>query len=305
MTDNVEADPGSGGATLAADDVAGVHYPRMKVALGGDGTASGDMASNAGAVGATVPRVTLASDDPAVALLGAIDTDTGVIAGDTTSLDGKITACNTGAVVISSGTITTVSAVTAITNALPAGNNNIGNMDIVTGPTGANALMVRGTVAAGAAAAQNPVLVGAQGVSTVPAAVDDGDAVELSADLHGRLITLANCPVEALLSFTTGLTPITDDSADTALTHVTGGETLHITGFSAMNGHASVDTLVVLKEETSGTILKAIWCQAEGGGAALMFNPPIRLPVAEKNVEIICGTTGASITANVEGFSAP
>jgi len=58
------------------------------------------------------------------------------IAGDTTSLDGKVTACNTGAVVISSGTVTTVSAVTAISNALPAGDNNIGNVDIVTLPSG-------------------------------------------------------------------------------------------------------------------------------------------------------------------------
>ena len=56
------------------------------------------------------------------------------IAGDTTSLDGKVTACNTGAVVVDSGTITTVSAVTAISNALPAGDNNIGNVDIVTHP---------------------------------------------------------------------------------------------------------------------------------------------------------------------------
>lgn len=61
---------------------------------------------------------------------GNLDT----IAGDTTSIDGKITACNTGAVVVSSGTITTVSSVTAIANALPAGDNNIGNVDIVTLP---------------------------------------------------------------------------------------------------------------------------------------------------------------------------
>lgn len=42
----------------------------------------------------------------------AILADTGTIAGDTTSIDGKITACNTGAVVLSSGTVTTVSTVT-------------------------------------------------------------------------------------------------------------------------------------------------------------------------------------------------
>lgn len=54
------------------------------------------------------------------ATLSSIDTDTTTIAGDTTSIDGKITACNTGDVTIGS--------------ALPAGDNNIGNVDIVTMP---------------------------------------------------------------------------------------------------------------------------------------------------------------------------
>lgn len=66
------------------------------------------------------------------------------------SIDGKITAVNTGAVVIASGTLT---AVTAITNALPAGTNaigklaansgvDIGDVDVTSVPTdpfGANA----------------------------------------------------------------------------------------------------------------------------------------------------------------------
>jgi len=175
-------------------------------------------AGGAGAVSAGVQRVTLASDDPAVAdlaaievlltaanvdhaanevlltsidadtgniltdtnamvvdlaaievLLGTIDTDTGALVTDLAAIEvlltaanvdhaanevlltaidtscglieGKITACNTGAVVISSGTITTVSAVTAITNALPAGDNNIGNVDIASSlPAGTNAI---------------------------------------------------------------------------------------------------------------------------------------------------------------------
>lgn len=60
----------------------------------------------AGAVAANTPRVTLGSDDPAVALLGTIDSDTNTIQTDTTSIDGKITACDTGAVVVASGAIT-------------------------------------------------------------------------------------------------------------------------------------------------------------------------------------------------------
>jgi hypothetical protein len=55
------------------------------------------VAAGAGAVDALTQRTTLASDDPAVALLGTIDTDTGVIAGDTTSIDGKTPALGVAA----------------------------------------------------------------------------------------------------------------------------------------------------------------------------------------------------------------
>lgn len=40
MADNVIANAGAGGATFATDDIAGVHYPRTKIAFGADGAAS-------------------------------------------------------------------------------------------------------------------------------------------------------------------------------------------------------------------------------------------------------------------------
>lgn len=46
MADNVVADPGSGGATFATDEISTVHYPRTKVCWGADGTANdADVAS--------------------------------------------------------------------------------------------------------------------------------------------------------------------------------------------------------------------------------------------------------------------
>ena len=110
MADNFNFTPGSGGIG-AADDVSGVLFAKVKLDLGTDGVSAPALAG-AGAVATGVQRVTLASDDPAVALLTTIDSDTNTIQSDTTSIDGKITACNTGAVVISSGTVTTVSTVT-------------------------------------------------------------------------------------------------------------------------------------------------------------------------------------------------
>ena len=46
----------------------------------------------AGAVAASTPRVTLGSDDPAVVLLGTIDSDTNTIQGDTTTIAGAVYA---------------------------------------------------------------------------------------------------------------------------------------------------------------------------------------------------------------------
>ncbi len=40
MADTFVANPGSGGSTFASDDVSSVHYPRVKVSVGPDGTAA-------------------------------------------------------------------------------------------------------------------------------------------------------------------------------------------------------------------------------------------------------------------------
>lgn len=71
MADDKSIKDGSGASfTMAFDDITSVFYPRHKVSLGADGAAT-DAVGGAGAVSAAVQRVTLASDDPAVAVLGA------------------------------------------------------------------------------------------------------------------------------------------------------------------------------------------------------------------------------------------
>ena len=129
MADNFTANAGSGGDTFAADEIAAVKYPRGKLSLGADGAAN-DAVGGAGAVTAAVQRVTLASDDPAVALLGTIDSDTSTIAGDTTSIDGKITACDTGSI---SGTVTANAGTNLNTSALALESG--GNLATIAGDT--------------------------------------------------------------------------------------------------------------------------------------------------------------------------
>jgi hypothetical protein len=71
MVDNVAITAGTG-TTVAADDISSVYYQRVKLALGADGTAN-DAKAGAGSVDTGTQRVTLASDDPAVASLAVVD----------------------------------------------------------------------------------------------------------------------------------------------------------------------------------------------------------------------------------------
>lgn len=100
MADNIDVTPGVG-KTVAADEIAGALHQRVKITVGADGTNDGDVSS------ANPLPITDSANE---ALLTTIDADTssiatyaGTIAGDTTSIDSKITACNTGAI---AGTVT-------------------------------------------------------------------------------------------------------------------------------------------------------------------------------------------------------
>jgi hypothetical protein len=46
MADNITTNPGSGGAVLASDDIAGVQYPRTKIVIGADGANDGDVSAS-------------------------------------------------------------------------------------------------------------------------------------------------------------------------------------------------------------------------------------------------------------------
>lgn len=130
---------GSGDSTVvvATDDVSGVHYQKVKLV---DGTAdSTTVIAAGGGVEAGALRVTLASDSTGVV---SVDDNGGSLTVDNahlTSLGGAI-----------SGTEVQVDVVAA----LPAGTNNIGDMDIVTVPAplsttggGTEATALRVTVA--------------------------------------------------------------------------------------------------------------------------------------------------------------
>ena len=151
MADNVVTSAAIGtGITLATDDIASVHYQRVKLSLGADGTAN-DANVGAGAVATGTLRVTLASDDPAVVALQILDN---AISGSEMQVDVITCALPTGASTAANqttiighldgveGLLTTIDADTStlagavsgtemqvdVVAALPAGTNLIGRI---------------------------------------------------------------------------------------------------------------------------------------------------------------------------------
>lgn len=113
MADNVAITAGTG-TTIGADEISSVKYQRVKVIVGADGTNDGDVC--------TANPLPISDAGGAITVDGTVAvTNAGI-----TSIDGKITACNTGAVVLSSGTVT---AVTSITNAVAVTNAGITSID--------------------------------------------------------------------------------------------------------------------------------------------------------------------------------
>ena len=138
MADNVTLNTMSGGSVVGADEIAGAQYQRVKVILGADGTNDGDVASgNPMPVAGTVTAnagTNLNTSALALETGGNLATIAGKdFATQTTlaALNGKVTACNTGGVVVTSGAITETNsaaiktAVELIDNAISGAGFNV------------------------------------------------------------------------------------------------------------------------------------------------------------------------------------
>lgn len=152
--DNTTLNTGSGGDVIASDDISGVKYQRVKLVEGADGVNDGDissanplpvtdaaaetsLASIDGKLTNPLPvsvsgGATSAKQDLQTALLTTID-------GDTSNLDVQLSTRLKPA-----DTLAGVTAVGSITNALPAGNNNIGDVDIASSALPTNAAQETG-----------------------------------------------------------------------------------------------------------------------------------------------------------------
>lgn len=203
----------------------------------------------------------------------------------------------------------TVDGSVSIASALPAGDNNIGNVDIVTMPNvtlaaGTNTNEVVGDAAHGAAVAGNPVLQAGEGRSTEPTAVDDGDVVRPLHTLLGKQINHPHALPGASWRYAAAAGGITDTTAVTLVAAAGAGIRNYITSLQVVNSHAAVNTEVVIRDGSGGTVIWRGWARANGSNMyQVIFPVPLR-GSANTLLEAACVTTGTATLIDAQGYSA-
>jgi hypothetical protein len=254
--------------------------------------------------------VVIASDQSAVPVSGTItETNSAAILADTVDIETNTanldvllsTRLKPADTLTAVTTVTTVSAVTAITNALPAGTNLLGKVGIdQTTPGTTNAVSATGNIASGTADSGNPVKTGGHARTTELTAVSTDQRVDSIYDKVGKQVVLPYSIPETLVSGTPAA--ITDNVAHDVIVAQGAGVFMYITSLMVTNSHASVGTLVSIQDDASTVIWKG-YAQAGGGGWAITFPAALKMPVANKKLQAICGTTGANVYVNAAGYS--
>lgn len=234
-----------------------------------------------GAVGTGTLRVTLANDSTGIV---SLTTSTASI--------GKLTA-NSG---VDIGDVDILS--------IAAGDNNIGNVDIVTMPNvtlaaGTNTNEVVGDAAHDAAIAGNPLRVGARAETALSGItlVSDGDTTDLYAGVDGVLITRPYCNLEDIVTATP--VAITDGSSTSVIASQGAGVKFYLTSAIIANSSAT-DVTVNLRDGTAGAV-KATFPVPAAGGVIHAF--PVPLPFsADTAVAADPSAAASTITITLVGF---
>ena len=297
MADGVTLNAGTGGAVISTDDIASVHYQIVKLAYGALDSAT-LAASGAGAVSAGVQRVTLASDDPAVTALQILDN---AIAGTEMQVD-VVAALPAGNNNIGDVDVASIA----------AGDNNIGNVDIVTMPTvtinspavtnaGTFAVQAAGAAAHDAAASGGPVQTGGVAQTSDPTAVTAGDATYSLHTIGAKQVFMPYSISGSRWSYAAASGGITNTTAVTVKAAAAAGIKNCITSVQVINAHATVSTETLILDGAAGTVLHRGWAQAAGGGYAHEFPVPI-CGTAATLLEVDNVTTGAAVYYNLQGY---
>ncbi len=241
--------------------------------------------AGAGTVAANTPRVTLASDDPAVVALQLLDNAVSGAGFNVTQLGGA-------AVPLGGGTEATALRVTIAsdsTGVLSVDDNG-----------GSLTVDATGNVAHDAADSGNPVKVGHKakafdGTPPGTAAAED-DRVDSVADLYGRQYVETTHPNfwDASVDYASAQTNASIKAAPGA------GLRLYITDVIISNGATAGN--ITLLDGSGGTVKFEVY-PGVNGGAAHSFRTPLRL--SDNTALVITSTTVTTHSVTVSGYIAP
>lgn len=96
---------------------------------------------------------------------------------------------------------------------------------------------------------------------------------------------------------------ITDTSAASVLAAAGAGLRNYITSLTVTNSHATVSTVVEIRDGTS-TVIHRAYAVAAGGGYTIWFPTPLR-GTANTAVNAYCITTGSNVYVSASGFRGP
>jgi hypothetical protein len=191
---------------------------------------------------------------------------------------------------------------------IAAGDNNIGNVDVVTMPNvtlaaGTNTNEVVGDAAHDAAIAGNPVRLAGRALTADYTAVAAGDTADIITTLLGKQVVYPYANPNQSWKYAAASGGITNTTGVTIKAAAGAGVKNYLTDLQIINGHASTSTDVQIRDGASGTVVWRGWAQAAGGGISIHFSTPIP-STANTLFEVACGTTGAAVYVNAQGFTA-
>lgn len=327
MADNVAITAGAG-TVIATDDIGGVHYQRVKVAFGLDDAATMVSASNGLPIN-VVATITLPVSAASLPLPTGAATETTL-----STLNGKIIACNTGAVVLATGGnvigAVTQSGTWSVRNQDGSGNNltsrlvgsvraqdvalvdasgnqiGVSGVPVRVDPTGTTAQPV--TDNAGSltvdAPVGTPVFVrlsdGTSAIATLPVSLASLPALVAGTAMIGQVA--ATQQTGQIYSGTTALTvkyAVINTAASGVSTVVAGVATKKIRVLS-YRFQADADVSVKFRDNTAAVDLTgAMATGAKGGGGGAAFSPVGHFETAAGNALSINLSAAVQVSGHV------
>lgn len=303
MADNVGITTGTD-ASIATDDCGSAgHIQRIKLDIGGDGVSSPVVAGNGlpvtGPLTDTQLRASAVPVSAASLPLPSGAATEATLAGTIKAEDAAHVSGDNGIMALTVRTNTAAARSGTDGDYQPLITDTNGRLHVITGPS-TSTIEIVGDGAHDAAIAGNPVRIAGRGMSADYTAVTSGDTADILTDLLGKIVTM---PYAINQNHWQAVTAAKTDTSDTAIKASAGaGLRNYITSLTVTNSHATVGTVVEVKD--GSTVIHRGYAAPAGGGYAVTFPTPLK-GTAATAVNVANITTGSNTYVSMSGYTAP